>query len=478
MSKDKVTSYDVCTADFTNQMSAFRCVTVDEVHELVKKSPNKSCMLDPLPTWLIKQHINVLLPILSRIVNMSLLSGEFPDAFKKAVITPILKKPSLNKEVFKNYRPVANMQFASKILEKCVASQVNEHVEVNNLNEPMQSAYKANHSTETALAKVHNDFQLAIDNQKIVLLLMLDLSAAFDTVDHGIFTHRLATDFGIVGDVNKWFHSYLDNRTLQVLVNGELSDSINMKYGLPQGSVIGPLGFVFYTHVVGHILRNHQIMYHLYVDDIQMYLVVDPSIPGDVVSALFKLTQCVKDIQQWMTANKLKLNQEKTEFFIACSPYHRSRISHLTLWIGDTEIPQSQSIRNLGVVFDQHMTMSHHITQLSKSVNWNIRNIYRIRRFIDTDTCSHIVRSIVLSKLDYCNILLNCITKKDLNRLQKLQNKCIRLIFQQPRSTHITFFRDKLHWLPIEKRIIFKTYKACIRRYMVLVRITSRTVSK
>ena len=109
--------------------------------------------------------------------------------------------------------------------------------------------------------------------------------------------------------------------------------------------------------------------------------------------------------------------------------------------------------------------MSHHITQLSKSVvNWNIRNIYRIRRFIDTDTCSHIVRSIVLSKLDYCNILLNCITKKDLNRLQKLQNKCIRLIFQQPRSTHITFFRDKLHWLPIEKRIIFKTlyfvYKA------------------
>ena len=125
-------------------------------------------------------------------------------------------------------------------------------------------------------------------------------------------------------------------------------------------------------------------MYHLYADDIQMYLVVDPSIPGDVVSALFKLTQFVKDIQQWMTANKLKLNQEKTEFFIACSPYHRSRISHLTLWIGDTEIPQSQSIRNLGVVFDQHMTMSHHITQLSKSVNWNIRNIYRIRRFIDT----------------------------------------------------------------------------------------------
>ena len=116
----------------------------------------------------------------------------------------------------------------------------------------MQTAYKANHSTETALAKVHNDFQLAIDSQKIVLLLMLDLSAAFDTVDHCIFTQRLASDFGVVGNVNKWFHSYLEDRTIQVLVNGELSDAINMPYGLPQGSVVGPLGFVFYTHVVGH----------------------------------------------------------------------------------------------------------------------------------------------------------------------------------------------------------------------------------
>ena len=440
-----------------NQLVKFRGVSVDEVLKLVKKSPNKSCVLDPLPTWLVKDHISVLLPTLSRIINMSLLSGTFPNILKKAVITPIIKKPSLNKDELKNYRPVANMHFTSKLLEKCVASQVSDYISANNLGEPMQSAYRAHHSTETALAKVHNDIQLAIDNQKIVLLLMLDLSAAFDTVDHGIFTHRLANEFGIIGTANKWFQTYLENRTMQVLVKGQLSDSIKMSFGLPQGSVIGPMGFVFYTSAVGDILRRHQLRYHLYADDIQVYTVVDPSIPGDVTCAMYKLTQCVNEIQEWMTRNKLKLNQEKTEFFIACSSNHSSKIDNVCLWIDNTRIPLSVSIRNLGVVFDRHMTMSEHVTQLSKSVNWSIRNIYRIRRFIDTDTCNHTVRSMILSKLDYCNILLNNITKKDLKRLQRLQNKCVRLIYQLTRSSHITPWLDKLHWLPVSERIIFKT---------------------
>ena len=170
----------------------FDAVSEDELLAIVKKCPSKSCVLDPLPTWLVKQHITVLLPTLTRIVNESLSSGTFPDEFKKAMITPVLKKPSLNKEELKNYRPVANMQLASKLVEKCAAKQVINHVQSNNLQEPMQSAYRACHATETALAKVHSDFQCAIDNQKAVLLLLLDLSAAFDTVDHDILIKRLA----------------------------------------------------------------------------------------------------------------------------------------------------------------------------------------------------------------------------------------------------------------------------------------------
>ena len=133
------------------------------------------------------------------------------------------------------------------------------------------------------------------------------------------------------------------------------------------------------------------------------------------------------------------------------------RLQHHTLLLGDTEIYPFCSIRNLGVIFDQHMTMSEHVTQLCRSINWQIRNIYRFRRFIDFETCHRIVRSLVLSKLDYCNVLLNGLAKKDLKRLQKMQNKCARLICQIPRSEHITPSLDQLHWLPISDRIIYKT---------------------
>ena len=135
----------------------------------------------------------------------------------------------------------------------------------------MQSAYKQLHSTETALARVHNDFQRALDNQKAVFLIMLDLSAAFDTVDAEILLQRLCMlghEFGVLGSAQMWFKTCLENRSCRVSVAGEFSDIIELKYGLPQSSVIGPLGFVFYTHIAGDILRQHHLNYHIYADDI------------------------------------------------------------------------------------------------------------------------------------------------------------------------------------------------------------------
>ena len=370
----------------------------------------------------------------------------------------MLKKPSLNKNELKNYRPVANLPFISKVIEKCAVSQVVNHVNEHNLAEPLQSAYKALHSTETALACVQNDFLRAIDNQQAVFLIMLDLSAAFDTVDATILLQRLDCEFGIGGLVQQWFKTYLDQRSFRVSISGSYSENISLKYGLPQGSVVGPLGFVFYTHTVGRILRLHNLSYHIYADDIQIYITVDPNVPGDAACAIFKLAQCVKDINNWMIQNKLKLNPDKTEFFIACSPHHDKRLQHLSLPLdGTATILPSTEVRNLGVVFDRHMSMSNHITSLCKSINWQIRNINRIRRFIDFETCANTVRALILSRLDYCNLLFNHITQKDLTRLQKLQNKCARLIYQQPRSCHVTPLLTELHWLSVADRITFKT---------------------
>ena len=166
--------------------SGFRQVTTTDVMNVIRKSPPKSCSLDPIPTTLLVTHLDSLIDIITMIINDSLQHGYVPDPFKNAVVTPILKKTSLSSEDLKNFRPVSNLPFLSKILEKIVLAQLKEHLENNNLNEENQSAYRANHSTETCLLKIQNDLLVKADENNISLLVLLDLSAVFDTIDHTI----------------------------------------------------------------------------------------------------------------------------------------------------------------------------------------------------------------------------------------------------------------------------------------------------
>ena len=172
------------------------------------------------------------LPTLCKIVNLSLESGYLPPSLKTAVLTPLLKKPSLDHEIFKNYRPISNLTVVSKIIEKVVAVRLHEYLLSNHLHEPLQSAYKPFHSCETALVRVHNDVIRAIDNRQCVILLLLDLSAAFDTVAHEILLNRLNSKFGISGTALNWFQSYLTGRTQSVLINGNKSQPRNLSCGV------------------------------------------------------------------------------------------------------------------------------------------------------------------------------------------------------------------------------------------------------
>ncbi len=181
---------DTCDSTF----DTFKLLTSDDVRKLIFKSPCKSCGLDPIPTDLLRKCLDVLLPIITDIINKSLASGSFPDKFKLALVTPLLKKLGLEL-ILPSYRTVSNLQFLSKLTERAVAVQFVDYTRINGLNELLQSAYSEFHSTETALTRVHNDIMLAMDNQKVVLLLLLDLSAAFDTIDHEIMLSRLQHRF-------------------------------------------------------------------------------------------------------------------------------------------------------------------------------------------------------------------------------------------------------------------------------------------
>ena len=174
-----------------------------------------------------------------------------PTEFKKAIVKPLLKKKGLDSENLKNFRPVSNLTFVSKVIEKVVASRLHEHINAYKLHEEMQSAYRKFHSTETALLRVHNDIMLAVDRGSAVVLVLLDLSAAFDTIDHDILhdilLQRLHERIGVTGTALQWFKSYLTNRSQQVLIKDAVSSSFDLLFGVPQGSVLGPILLTLYT---------------------------------------------------------------------------------------------------------------------------------------------------------------------------------------------------------------------------------------
>ena len=164
---------------------------------------------------------------------------------------------------------VSNLSFMFKILEKVVAYQLLSHLNRYNLFSGFQSAYRPGHSTETALLKVVNDLLSALDEGKFLVLVLLDLSAAFDTIDHYILLYRLHHVFGIQGTALSWFRSYLTNRFQMVSIKGTLSDPVELCYGVLQGSVLGPILFILYMQPLSHVILNHPVSHMLYADDTQ-----------------------------------------------------------------------------------------------------------------------------------------------------------------------------------------------------------------
>ena len=438
----------------SSNLHTFHAASISEIISIIKKSSKASCALDPLPTSLLHSVLPVLAPAITEIVNSVLANGIFPGELKSAIVQPLLKKPSLDNDILKNFRPVSNLSFLSKVIEKVIASRLSDHLTKHNLMDPMQSAYRKGHSTETALLRVHNDILSAVDKGNGVFLILLDLSAAFDTVDHTILLTFLKDHIGLDGSTLDLFKSYLTNRTQCVSIKGVFSELSMLMYGVPQGSVLGPIAFCIYTIPLGAILKYYEIDYHIYADDTQLYCSFDVNSVDDVIGSL---SNCISDIRSWMIKNKLKINDDKTEFLLVSSP-HSKLSKDVKISIGQSEITPSDSCKSLGVMLDNNMAMDVQIQSVCKSTLYHIRNISAIRQLIPQSAAAALVHSLVTSRLDYCNSLLYGVPACKLQRLQRVQNIAARVVTLTRCSpeNHITPILKLLHWLPIKIRIDFK----------------------
>jgi hypothetical protein len=415
--------------------------------------PDKQCASDPLPTRLLKDNVDLLAPFLVVMYNRSLVHGVVPAAFKTAYITPLLKKSGLDPADVKSYRPISNLSVLSKLLERLVARQLIDYLTAFNLLPDLQSAYRSHHSTETAVLKVLADILRAVDSGDLALLTLLDLSAAFDTVDHETLLHRLNVSYGLGATAHDWFASYLSGRTQHVRCGSTRSLPTAVVCGVPQGSVLGTTLFVLYTADLLLLAARHGLLMHLYADDTQVY---DFCRPGDTAQLLKRVAACVNEAALWMRSNRLQLNDVKTELLWCSSSRRQHQIPDTQLVVGSETISPVQTVRDLGIFIDSDLSMRTHVTRTVSSCFAMLRQIRSIRRSVSRHVLMSLVVSLVISRLDYGSATLAGLPSNLLDRLQCALNAAARLVCSARKYDHVTPLLRDLHWLRVPERIQFR----------------------
>lgn len=424
----------------------FSCVSHDMVKKIFNSLKSKAVGNDNIGRVMLVYLIDQILPTITHIINYSLNTSVFPNEWRKAHILPLPKvsNPSLPND----FRPISILPFLSKVIESVALKQLTQYLKDECLLNPLQSGFRAGHSTTTALVKVTEDIRHAMNNSLVTILVLIDFSNAFNAVDHDLILAALSRLNFSPPSVN-WFSSYLKGRC-QLIRNGEdRSDWHNIDAGVPQGGILSPLLFSLFINLLSSNLISN---YHFYADDLQLYY----STSTDNLShAINVLNDDLISLYNWSESYGIKVNPNKCQAIIVGSSRQLTKFDILklpSLFYNNAAIPFSPSVKDLGVIIDSNLSWTAHIQEVSRKFYSSLHPILRLKNFLPHQTKISLVNTLLLPIIFYADTCFLDLSEDLLNKLDRLLNTCIRFIFNLRKYDHVSKYRTKLNWLPIRER--------------------------
>ena len=408
---------------------------------------NKAAGIDKINGNFFKHGAKKLAKPIAQLCNLSIILGTFPDECKIAKLVPLHKKGS--KVDPKNYRPISLLPVVSKIIERVIYDQTVSFLNENNFLYNRQSGFRKNHSTDTCLTYLNDKIVKGFDSGLFTGMILIDLQKAFDTIDHEILLNKMK-HFGFSQQVIKWYYSYLSNRKFCINVNNTLSKPCTLTCGVPQGSILGPLLFLMYVNDMPQAVSCELL---LYADD--SCLVYQHK---EVDKIEQELTKNFSNICEWFLDNKLSIHfgEDKTKSILFATKHRMKKASNLQIKYENIDIKQHSKVTYLGCIFDESMSGESMALKVINKINGRLKFLYRKNRFLSYPLRRLLCNALIQPHFDYaCCSWYSNLNKKLKDKLQVLQNKCIRFCLQLGNRDHIGIKEfQTINWLPVNDRCL------------------------